>query len=114
MMRPAPAEKLAGGEGDGEGGGEAGVVGYVLRTERLLDQEGVVVHQRAQSAQGRGEVLPGVVGVEEQCVIRAARPTRRGDASGVEARCHATDLDLDGVDAGIDVALNLLAENGRA
>src|SRR3546814_15025244 len=41
MMRPAPAEKLAGGEGAGEGGGDAGVVGFVLRTDRLLDQAGV-------------------------------------------------------------------------
>ena len=83
----------------------------VVGAERLLDPIGVVILVDAHEAQRRRQVRPRVVGIEHQDDFGTDRVARGGDAGALLARIGmAADLDLDRLEAELDVASDLDAE----
>ncbi len=86
----------------------------VVGAEGLLDPIGVVILVDAHEAQRRGKVRPRVVGIEHQDDFGTDRIARGGDAGAFLARIGvAADLDLDRLEAELDVAGDLRAELSR-
>src|SRR5204863_8849551 len=89
----------------------------VVPVQRLFEPGDVEVVQVIGCADG-GRQIPALIDVEHQLDIGAERLANRFDAVVVvfdgDAAADAADFELDGVDALVDVALDLLDQLGNA